>query len=642
MSRNAGTTDKHGVPRFVAEVVMDLTRRTLLHGAAVAGSLLLASRVPAQVAPPRRNPGWIEGKMTGAQAVVEALIQEGCECVYGIPGAQENELWDVMKSKGLPYLLCTHEFSASTMADGYARATGKPGVLAVVPGPGVTNSLTGLGEALVDSIPIVAIVGDIAQGEKFRPFQVHCLDQVALLKPVTKGVFHVEHAGQIAAAIRHAFALAMSGEPGPVAVVIPYTFLVDSHDYKTAPVEVPGVPFDEKCFVEAIKLLGLKRFKVGIYAGQGCMDYSEQLVQLAEILQAPVATSVSGKGVFPECHPLSVGWGYGSHATGAAERVFSPINPLDKIDLLLAIGVRFSEVSTGYYNMPKIAHAIHVDANECNLGKVLKADVCVHADAGVFLSKCLEFGKALKREFDGKLHDRIKAAKADDLQRYNKIEAMSGADPMQFLLKLRKCLPDDGMVFVDVTVSEHLAAEAFTVTKPRTYFNPTDNQAMGWSIPAALGAQRVKPDKKVVTITGDGCFLMTAMEISTAAREGLPVKFFILDDQAYHYMQRLQKAAYLRTTATILARMDYSAFAQAMQVNYLEITSTSHLEAGIQKALDYPGPVLVRVIVDYRDRKIRWIDAVARRYTREMTPAQMTRFLARIGSRAVQFMPAND
>lgn len=621
---------------------MDLTRRTLLQGAAVAGGMLLASRVPAQAGPLSRKPGWVEGKMTGAQAAVEALIIEGCECVYGIPGAQENELWDVMKSKGLPYLLCTHEFSASTMADGYARATGKPGVLAVVPGPGVTNSLSGLGEALVDSIPLVAIVGDIAQGEKFRPFQVHCLDQVALLKPVTKGVFHVEHVSQIAAAIRHAFALAMAGEPGPVAVVIPYTFLVDTHDFNTAPVEVPGVPFDEDACRKALQMLVLKKHKIGIYAGQGCMNYSDQLVQLAELLQAPVATSVSGKGVFPECHPLSVGWGYGSHATGAAERIFNPINPLDKIDLLLAIGVRFSEVSTGYYNMPKITHAIHVDANECNLGKVLKADVCVHADAGVFISKCLDNAAALKRDFDGKLQDRIKSAKADDMRRYSKIEAMSGADPMQFILALRKCLPDDGMVFVDVTVSEHLAAEAFAANKPRTYFNPTDNQAMGWSIPAALGAQRVKPDKKVVTITGDGCFLMTAMEISTASREGLPVKFFILDDQAYHYMQRLQKAAYLRTTATILARMDYSAFAQAMQVKYLEIDRTSMLESGIQAALDEPGPVLVRVIVDYRDRKIRWIDAVARRYTREMTPAQTTRFLARIGSRAIQFQAAND
>jgi acetolactate synthase-1/2/3 large subunit len=620
---------------------MEMDRRTLLHGAAAVGGLLLASRVPAQ-AGVRRAPGWIEGKMTGAMAVVETLVEEGCDCVYGIPGAQENELWDAMKTLGLPYLLCTHEFSASAMADGYARATGKPGVLAVVPGPGVTNSLTGLGEALVDSIPVVAIVGDIAQGEKFRPFQVHCLDQVALLKPVTKGVFHVEEVGQVAAAIRQAFTLALSGEPGPVAVVIPYTLLTETHEFHTPPAEAPGVPFDAECFLQALNLLKETRFKVGIYAGQGCMNYSDLLVQLAELLQAPVATSVSGKGCFPECHPLSVGWGYGSHATGASERIFGGLNPLGQIELLLAIGVRYSEVSTGYYNMPKIKHVIHVDANPCNIGKVVKVDVGVQADAGAFMAKCLEFPGALKRERDDKLMERIKSAKADDLRRHQKIEALCGADPMAFILALRRNLPCDGLVFVDVTISEHLAAEAFEVTKPRTYFNPTDNQAMGWSIPAAIGAQKVISDRPTAVIVGDGCFLMSAMEVSTAGREHLPVKFFVLDDQAYHYMQRLQKAAYLRTTATILARLDYSALAQGLGVGYLEIDATSKLDAGIQAALAYPGPVLVRVITDYRDRKVRWIDAVARRYTREMTPAQATRFLARIGSRAIQFQRAND
>src|SRR5215213_10684535 len=239
---------------------MEMDRRTLLHGAAAVGGLVLASRVPAQGGV-RRVAGWIEGKMTGAMAVVQTLLEEGCECVYGIPGAQENELWDAMKSGNLPYLLCTHEFSASTMADGYARATGKPGVLAVVPGPGVTNALTGICEALVDSVPLVAIVGDIAQGEKFRPFQVHCLDQVALLQPVTKGVFHVKDVSQVSAAIRKAFALAMAGEPGPVAVVIPYTMLTESHDFHTPPAEAPGVPFDENCFAKALELLTQTRLK---------------------------------------------------------------------------------------------------------------------------------------------------------------------------------------------------------------------------------------------------------------------------------------------------------------------------------------------------------------------------------------------
>jgi acetolactate synthase-1/2/3 large subunit len=210
---------------------------------------------------------------------------------------------------------------------------------------------------------------------------------------------------------------------------------------------------------------------------------------------------------------------------------------------------------------------------------------------------------------------------------------------MALVLALRRNLPDDGMIFVDVTVSEHLAAEAFTVCQPRTYFNPTDNQAMGWSIPAALGAQRAFPSRPTVTLTGDGCFLMTAMEISTAAREGLAVKFFVLDDQAYHYMQALQKPAYHRTTATILARLDYAALAQGLGVGYQEILATDQLDAGVRAALCHPGPVLVRVATDFRKRPIRWLKAVRKRFIDELTFEQKARFLARVGCRALDPRP---
>jgi acetolactate synthase-1/2/3 large subunit len=174
------------------------------------------------------------------------------------------------------------------------------------------------------------------------------------------------------------------------------------------------------------------------------------------------------------------------------------------------------------------------------------------------------------------------------------------------------------------------------VCGPRTYFNPVDNQAMGWSIPAAIGAQRVHYGRTVATLTGDGCALMTALEISTAARENLPVKFFVLDDQAYHYMQMLQKAAYLRTTATILARTDYRALAQAFGVAYAEVSSHAELDAKVRGAVLHAGPVLVRVVTDYGKRKVRWVEAVRDRYTKELTAAQKARFLARIGSRAVK------
>lgn len=619
---------------------MDLSfsRRGLLQGTVAVGATAAAG--PLQNARQARHPRWVFGRMTGAEALAEALVSEGVGCVYGIPGAQENELWDTMKDRGVPYLLVTHEFSAACMADAYARSTGRPGVLCVVPGPGVTNSLTGLGEALLDSSPVVAIVGDVGNGEKNRPFQVHSLNQTELLKPVCKCVYPVQTVAQIPGAVRQAFVAAMSGEPGPVAVVVPYNLFIEAHDFRCPPPALPLPPFDDAAFERALPYLADPRARIGIYVGAGCMAYPDELAAVAELLQAPVATSVSGKGAIPEAHPLAVGWGFGPHASEVAEKVFAgeKAHPLRTgVNTLLAIGVKFSEVSTGYYGNPQPKHVVHVDACPANLGRVLRTDACVHADAGVFLGRLLACADKLRRPADNALVARIRELKADAARDACHVpQPKCGVDPLALIVSLRRNLPDDALFFTDVTVSEHLAAEHFRVVKPRTYFNPVDNQAMGWSIPAAIGAQRVFHGRTVATLTGDGCALMSALEIGTAARECLPVKFFVLDDQAYHYMQMLQKPAYLRTTATILARMDYRALAQALGVAYAEVSSHAELDAKVRGAVCHDGPVLVRVATDYGNRKIRWVEAVRARYTKELTAAQKARFLARIGSRALR------
>lgn len=624
------------------------SRRGLFQGAAAVGGIAAVAATAGDatagpLARGRREPGWVVGKLTGAQAVAEALLAEGVGCVYGIPGAQENELWDEFKGRGVPYLLVTHEFSAACMADGYARATGRPGVVCVVPGPGVTNALTGLGEALLDSVPVVALVGDVGIGDKARPFQVHSLNQVDLLKPVCKCVYPVTDVRQIPQTVRQAFRSAVEGEPGPVGVVIPYNLLIEVAEFRCPPPADPAVPFDEAAFEQTLALLADRKLRVGIYAGFGCMDAGDTLAAVAELLQAPVATSVSGKGVISECHPLAVGWGYGKHASEVAEKAFARDHrhPFRTgIDLLLAVGVKFSEVSTGYYGDPRPKHVIHVDANPCNLGKVMPADVCVHADAGAFLGRLLGCGDAVRRPTDGPLLARIRQAKAEHEEKLKAIPAGAcGVDPLALIAALRRHLPEEALFFTDVTVSEHLAAESFRVTRPRTYFNPVDNQSMGWSIPAAIGAQRACPDRCVATLTGDGCFLMSAMELSTAAREGLPVKVFVLDDQTYHYMQMLQKPAYHRTTATVLARLDYRALAQGFGVAYQEVTDLAQLDAGLRAVMCHPGPVLVRVQTDYGHTKVRWLDAVRGRYVKELTPAQKVRFLARIGARSLDFKP---
>jgi acetolactate synthase-1/2/3 large subunit len=611
-----------------------LTRRGLLQGAVATAALAR----PADAGPLRPKPGWVSGKLTGAQAVVEALKAEGVGCVFGIPGAQENELWDEFKARGLPYLLAAHEFGAACMADGAARATGRPGVLAVVPGPGVTNALTGLGEALLDSVPVVAVVGDIAGGDKYRPFQVHSLPTVELLKPVTKCVYPVADVRQIPDAVRQAFRVAVSGEPGPVAVVIPYNLLIEAAHFDCPPPADLPLPFDEGAVQKAVGLLGDRRQRVGIYAGFGCMDVGPQLAAVAELLQAPVATSISGKGCIPEAHPLAVGWGFGPHASAVAEAAFKPdpLHPLRSgVDLLLAVGVKFSEVSTGFYGNRRPRHVVHVDANAVNLGRVMPADVGVHADAGLFLGRLLSCADALRRPPDSLLTARLKHLKADHARELWDIPRRKcGFDPLAVVAALRRALPEDGLLFTDVTVSEHLAAEFYTTCRPRTFFNPVDNQSMGWSVPAAVGAARLC-GRPVATLTGDGCFLMAMQELSTAAREGLSVAVVVLDDRAYHYMQMLQQPAYRRTTATHLAKLDYRALAQGFGVAYQEIAPGEDLAGSLAAAVRHPGPVLVRVPTDYGGRKIRWVEAVRDRFIDELSPAQKARFLARIGARSL-------
>lgn len=617
-----------------------LTRRGLLQGLAAGGAALTVRTADAgPIDRLRRQPGWVVGKFTGARAVAEALLAEGAGVVFGIPGAQENELWDEFKARGVPYLLTTHEFAAACMADGYARATGRPGVLCVVPGPGVTNALTGLGEALLDSSPVVAIVGDVAGGEKYRPFQVHSLDTVGLLKPVCKCVLPVTDVRQIPAAVRQAFRLAAAGEPGPVAVVIPFNLLIEvAHFSCPPPADVP-LPFDDAAFERAVALLADRRNRVGIYAGYGCMDFGDQLAAVAEVLQAPVATSVSGKGCVPDAHPLAVGWGYGPHASVVAERAFKgdPLHPLRTgVNCLLAVGVKFSEVSTGFYGNPRPKTVIHVDANPHNLGKVMPADVCAAADAGLFLGRLLACADRLRRPTDVALQSRIRQLKLDQAQSLCGIPpGRCGIDPLALVAALRRQLPADAVLVTDVTVSEHLAAEYYRVGRPRTFFNPVDNQSMGWSVPAAVGVQSACPGRVVATLTGDGCFLMSLQEMSTAAREGLPVKWFVLDDRAYHYMQMLQLPAYRRTTATHLASLDYRALAQGFGVAYQEVGPGDDLDGSVANAVRFNGPVLIRVPTDYGDRKIRWVEAVRGRFIDELSAAQKARFLARIGARSV-------
>ena len=630
---------------------MKVNRRSVLGAIGTAGVELVSAEaragypqspppgLPAPAAapaPPARPPIGVRGRMTGALAAAETLKIEGVPCVFGVPGAQNNEFWDAMKARDVPYCLVSHESAASVMADASARVTGRVGAFVLVPGPGLTNAMTGIGEALLDTSPVVGLVTDVKRGPGAPVGQVHALSNAAIMRTVSKAVVEVHHEGQIPPAIHRAFRLARLGPPGPVGVVIPYDLFSKDWDYdEPVPPEI-APPWDEDAYRRAVGLLRDPEHRVGIYAGLGCAEASAELRAVAELLQAPVATTVSGKGVMPDDHPLAVGWGYGGFGTRSAEKAF------EDVDVVLAIGARYSEVTTANYAIPRHEHVIHVDLDPSVLGKNVPACVALNADAGDFLGRLIAQGDQIRRPHNGELIGRIRHLRGEERAGHLRVEIRDGVDPMRFLAILGQTLGPEGLLFVDVTASTHWAAEAVRKNGPRRYITPADNQSMGWAVSASIGGQRVRPDLPVACVTGDGCFLMSGLEASTAARSHLPVKFFVLDDGAYHYMQMLQDSAYGRTTATELAKLHYGALARGMGLAYFEINSNDDVFGGVALALAHPGPALVRVAISYKGREMRWHETLKRNYFRGLDADQKARIVRRRLAQALDPTPEND
>ncbi len=386
----------------------------------------------------------------------------------------------------------------------------------------------------------------------------------------------------------------------------------------------------------ALGALSNRRVRVGIYAGLGCLHAGPELAAVAQALQAPVATSVSGKGVISDSHPLAVGWGYGTQGTRAAEKAFKDV------DMVLAVGVRYSEVSTANYSIPKDQQIIHVDANPNNLGRNVPACVEVAADSQLFLSRLLNDAAAIRRPEQPALAAQIEDLRERDRREFARVRIKQAVDPMVFLFHLRRATRCDALIFVDVTASTHWASEAIEVNAPRLYFTPANNQAMGWSVPASVGAQRLDPSRQVACVVGDGSFLMTGLEASTAARSALPVKFFVFEDGAYHYMQMLQEPSFRRTTATELARLDFAALARALNLSYNCIAQNEDIPGGIARALAMPGPVLTRVVISYEGREIRWLNTLKKSYLNNLSAGQKARLASRVAVRSLNPRPDND
>ncbi len=530
--------------------------------------------------------------MTAAKAIVKSLHRLGVEYAFGMPGAQNLELFDAFLDSGIKNILVTNELSAAFMADGYSRVTGKPGVCVVIPGPGLTNMITGLAEAYLDSSSLVVLV--VGFGSPEHDFHIHQIRQLEAVKPVVKQTLVIDDAGRVQEGIYNAFSLAQRGEPGPVVVQISKELLNKKAEYKESYKDIGERLEDDKDKIreitEMIKGAGL----CGIYAGGGAFAAAEELKELAEAFSMPVSTTVSGRGVLPEDHPLCLGFGFGPSGTRLAEDIFK------KCDLILALGCKFSEMSTGSWGLEMAENLIHIDKNSDVLNKNYPAKISLCKDVRTALQELLGQLKDVKREENAQLLDKISQEKQKNINGLEKEMPDGGwVRPRSLFAELRSRMPRDAILVTDCGNHQLFAISDFLVFKERTFVTPCDYQAMGFGLPAAIGAKIGCRDKKVVCVCGDGGFLVSGFEILTAVRERLDLAVIVFNDGSLGLIKALQEGLYGRTTCVDFPPLDYGNLSKALGIDYVEINSTAALTEKLPQALSKKGVVLIDLKVQY-------------------------------------------
>ncbi len=520
-------------------------------------------------------------KARGSLPAVQALQDEGVKRVFGIPGTHNIELWDaIQNAPTIEPVLVTHEGGAAFMADGMARSSEEVGVLTIVPGAGVTHALSGIAEALMDNVPMVILACGI-RSDTGTAFQLHAIDQLAVLRPVTKAAWRVEKPSEIYSTIRRAFAEARGGCPGPVAVEVPAEFFMVTQDIETPePFAVPEADHrpDREVLERAARILTESR-RPALYLGRGAEGAHDLVVRLAERLGAPVTTTFQGKGVFPESHPLWLWTGFGAQAPPYVQKV------MKERDVLLAIGCRFSEVATGSYGFDMPERLIHVDISAEVLGRNYPADLVCCCDARLFIEGLLEI---IEGETPwGPLAKQIAEGRADVEDRWNGLSAAAGSITATALFSglQRHCRPD-AIYTTDSGNGTFLAAEHLRLEKPGRFLAPVDFSCMGYSTPAAVGAALAHPGRDVVALPGDGAFLMTAMELLTGGSYRATPLVCILRDGKLGQIAQFQRIPLNRETCSVLPDYSVAGIAEAVGASFFRVVSVAELDTVLPAALD--------------------------------------------------------
>jgi acetolactate synthase-1/2/3 large subunit len=523
--------------------------------------------------------------MTGGQAVVATLRAHGVDVVFGMPGVHNLALYDALcDAPEIRHVVVRHEQAAGFAADGYARATGRPGVAITTAGPGATNALTAIAEAWSDSSPVVLIASHIESPhvEQERGFGHELRGQLDVFQTATRFRARPTRVAEIGPSIGEAFAQAQRGRPRPVLVQIPQDVLNNSDEVEVAePVRVPPESAEAPLVRAAADMLA-RAARPAIYAGVGVhrSGAHAELLELAELLEAPVFTTAQGKGAIPEDHPLAVG----NRWTGEPEL----IKLLSESDLLLGVGTRFGATDTTQWQLPLPAAIIHIDADANELGRNVPAEVALTGDAKVVVRQILQALDG-RRNGDSRRGDLQKAVQAA-----NSAAEAAWPEPMCFLRDLRAGLARDAIVFCDSLI-EYWAARHFPVYAARSMHLPWTFGTLGSSLPMAIGAKVAFPERQVVTLCGDGALMFTLPELATAVQAEANIVVIVCNDRGYGAMRMHQQRRFGRFIASDLTTPDFAAVAEAFGARGIRAESAEDIGPALETALAESRPVVIDV-----------------------------------------------
>lgn len=534
--------------------------------------------------------------MKGSDIVVECLLEQGVDTVFGYPGGAILEVYDSLYQyqDKINHVLTSHEQGASHAADGYARATGKVGVCMATSGPGATNLVTGIATAYMDSIPLVAITANVGVPLLGKDsFQE--VDITGITMPITKHNYIVKKVEDLAPTIRKAFQIAKEGRPGPVLIDITKDVTAASCEYhKEEPekIERRNYTYPTSTIKQAIQMIEESE-KPFVFVGGGAVaaNASKELKEFVEKIDAPVTDSLMGKGAFDGTNPRYTGM-LGMHGTKASNLGVS------KCDLLIVVGARFSDRVTGNTKtFAQNAKIIHIDVDEAEINKNVIVDLGIVGDAKSVLSA---LNLLLKQQNHPQWLKEIRVLKDKYPLQYNQ-DVLTGP----YVIEQIEALTDsEAIICTEVGQNQMWAAQYYHYKHPRQFLSSGGLGTMGYGLGASMGAKYGKPDQYVFNIAGDGCFRMNLNELATASRYHVPIIEVVLNNHVLGMVRQWQTLFYgQRYSATVLEdQVDFCKVAEGLGCKAIKVTTREQVAPAIQEAMDYNGPVVIECVIHEDDK----------------------------------------